>query len=60
MEDGTWRCPPAEAYTEPLGLSFRVCSSAFLPRIYIDNLVFQEDYIGFMPTVKLTAFCGKI
>jgi len=51
LEDGSWCCPPAEAYTEPLGLSFRVCSSASLPRIYIDNLVFQEDYVGFMPTV---------
>ncbi len=51
LEDGTWRCPPAEAYAEPLGLSFRVCSSASLPRIYVDNLVFLEDYVGFMPTV---------
>jgi putative transposase len=49
--DGAWRCPPGEVYAESLGLSFRVCSSASLPRTYIENLVFLEDYVGFMPTV---------
>lgn len=51
IEDGSWRCPPGEEYAEPLGLSFRVCSSASLSRTYIENLIFLEDYIGFMPTV---------
>jgi putative transposase len=51
MEDGTWRCPPGEEYAEPLGLSFRVCSSSSLSRIYVENLIFLEDYVGFMPTV---------
>ena len=43
-EDGTWRCPPAEALAHSLGLSFHVCSSALLPHIYIDNLDFLADY----------------
>src|SRR6266581_1925029 len=51
MDDGTWRCPPGEEYAESLGLSFHVCSSASLSRTYIGNLIFLEDYIGFMPTV---------
>jgi putative transposase len=46
MEDGTWRCPPAEACVEPLGLTFRVRSSAELNPTYIDNLIFLEDYLG--------------
>jgi putative transposase len=46
MEDGRWRCPPAEEYTEPLGLTFRVRSSAELNPTYIDNLIFLEDYFG--------------
>src|SRR5258708_9529523 len=51
MDDGTWRCPPGEEYAESHGLSFRVCSSASLSRTYIENLMFLEDYVGFMPTV---------
>jgi putative transposase len=51
LEDGTWRCPPAEEYAHSLGLSFRVCSSASLSRTYIENLIFLEDYIGSMPTI---------
>lgn len=43
-EDGSWQCPPAEAWAQSLGLSFRVCSSAQLPRLYIDNLDFLADY----------------
>lgn len=51
LDDGTWRCPPGEEYAQSHGLSFRVCSSASLSRTYIENLIFLEDYIGFMPTV---------
>jgi len=44
QEDGSWRCPPAEAAVEPLGLTFRLRSSAELHPTYIDNLLFLEDY----------------
>jgi putative transposase len=46
VEGGGWRCPPAEAACESLGLPFRVRSSAELDPTYIDNLVFLEDYFG--------------
>src|SRR2546427_124853 len=46
MEDGSWRCPPAEACVEPLGLIFRLRSSAELNPTYIDNLSFLADYFG--------------
>ena len=44
--DSLWHCPPAEAYTDPLGLFFRVRSSAELHPTYVDNLAFLEDYYG--------------
>jgi len=53
-EDGTWRCPPAEVVAQSLGLSFRVCSSAFLPRLYIDNLDFLADYFILPPHLPET------
>ncbi len=54
-EDGTWHCPPGEAYAESCGLSYRVRSSAELHRTYIENLVFLEDYVRFLPTVPQEA-----
>lgn len=44
--DDLWHCPPAEAFTDPLGLCFRVRSSAELHPTYVDNLAFLEDYDG--------------
>ncbi len=46
MEDGSWRCPPAEASVEPFGLTFRLRSSAELSATYVDNLSFLTDYVG--------------
>jgi hypothetical protein len=34
----------SDELTQPLGFSFRVCSSALLPRTYVDNLDFLTDY----------------
>jgi putative transposase len=45
--DGSWRCPPAEAYAEPLGLKYQVRTDAELQPIYIQNLIFLEDYLRF-------------
>jgi putative transposase len=45
--DGSWRCPPGEAYAEPLGLKYQVCTDASLDPIYIQNLIFLEDYLRF-------------
>jgi putative transposase len=44
--DGQWHCPPAEAYTQPLGLTFRLRSSAELNPTYVENLFFLADYVG--------------
>src|SRR5258707_1183282 len=51
IADGQWRCPSAEAYTEPLGISFRLRSSAELNPTYVDNLSFLEDYYGVLLSV---------
>jgi putative transposase len=53
QEDGSWRCPPAEAAVEPLGLTFRLRSSAELHSTYIDNLLFLEDYFGVLLSVPV-------
>jgi len=41
---GHWRCPPGEAYAEPLGLTYRVRSSAEYHPVYIQNLKFLQDF----------------
>jgi putative transposase len=45
--DGAWRCPPGEAYASPLGLEYHVRTDASLDPIYIQNLIFLEDYLRF-------------
>lgn len=42
---GHWRCPPGEAAAKPLGLGYRVRSSAELSPTAIRNLIFLEDYV---------------
>jgi putative transposase len=49
QRDGHWRCPPGEEYAATFGLSYRVRSSAELPRTFIDNLDFLEDYLIVAP-----------
>ena len=41
---GGYRCPPGEAYAQALGLDYHVRSSAELPPLAIQNLMFLEDY----------------
>ena len=43
--DGTWSCPPGEAYAQPFGLWYRVQSSAQIDWVYQRNLRFLEDYV---------------
>ena len=49
--EGQWLCPPGDELTQPLGFSFRVCSSALLPRTYVDNLDFLTDYFISQPVI---------
>jgi putative transposase len=43
-EDGQWRCPPGEAHARPLGLDYRVRSSAELQPVFIQNLMFGKEF----------------
>ena len=43
--DGTWSCPPGEAYAQPFGLFYRLQSSAQIDWVYQRNLRFLEDYL---------------
>ncbi len=43
--DGTWSCPPGEAYAEPFGLFYNLYTSAQIDWIYQRNLLFLEDYL---------------
>ncbi len=43
--DGTWSCPPAEAYAKPLGLFYRLRSSRANDWTYLRNLRFLEEYL---------------
>ncbi len=45
VEDGRWRCPPGERVAEPLGLYYRVRSSAEIDWVFQRNLLFLEDYL---------------
>jgi putative transposase len=50
-EEGNWICPPGEAHAEPLGLKYYVRSNAELDPIFIQNLIFLEDYLKFTPSI---------
>src|SRR5215475_7742755 len=39
----SWRCPPGAVYAAPLGLTYRVRSSAEYHPLYIQNLKFVQD-----------------
>ncbi len=45
--DGTWSCPPGEAYAKEFGLTYRLFSSAEIDWTYQRNLRFLEDYLRF-------------
>jgi putative transposase len=44
-EGGRWRCPPGEAEAVPLGLYYRVRSSAEINWLFQRNIQFLEDYL---------------
>src|SRR5258708_6703516 len=43
--DGSWFCPPGEAYAAQFGLASQVFSSQEIDWIYIENLRFLADYL---------------
>ncbi len=43
--NGTWSCPPGEAYAEPFGLFYNLYTSAQIDWICQRNLLFLEDYL---------------
>jgi len=55
-EDGSWHCPPGEAYAEERGLYYRLCSSAEIDPIRLRNLDWLADYY----TEKLPSVDKKI
>jgi putative transposase len=44
-EEGLWHCPPGAQYAEPLGLFYRVRSSAEIDWVFQRNMLFLEDYL---------------
>jgi transposase InsO family protein len=42
---GGWNCPPGAAYAEPLGLYYRVRSSAEIDWTFQRNIQFLDDYL---------------
>jgi putative transposase len=43
--DGTWSCPPGEAYAESYGLFYRIRSSREINWTYFRNLRFLQEYL---------------
>lgn len=43
--DAGWRCPPGDAYANPLGLGYWVRSSAEIDWVFQRNALFLEDYL---------------
>ena len=43
--EGTWRCPPGEAYAQACGLSYQLRSSAEINWGFQRNMIFLEDYL---------------
>ncbi len=51
--DGSWFCPPGEAYAAQFGLTYRLFSSREIDWTYIQNLRFLGDYLrGSPPPVE--------
>ena len=44
-DEGSWRCPPGEAYAHELGLYYRVRSSRDINWVFQRNIQFLEDYL---------------
>jgi transposase InsO family protein len=62
--DGTWSCPPGEAYAEPFGLFYSLYTSAQIDWIYQRNLLFLEDYLRVnapaIPEEQTEAICTTV
>src|SRR6266567_1080758 len=43
--DGTWSCPPGEAYAQPLGLFYQIRSSREIDWTIYSNLRFLQQYL---------------
>src|SRR5881296_3229746 len=54
---GRWCCPPGIAYAEPLGLYYRVRSSADIDATFQRNIQFLEDYLRAGSKELLPAIC---
>ena len=54
---GRWRCPPGIAHAEPLGLYYRVRSSADIDATFQRNIQFLEDYLRAGSKELLPAIC---
>ena len=50
-----WNCPPGAAYAEPLGLYYRVRSSAEIDWTFQRNLQFLDDYLRADPSAIPTS-----
>ncbi len=48
-KNGSWCCPPGEAYAAQFGLTYRLFSSAEIDWTYIENLRFLADYLRKAP-----------
>jgi putative transposase len=42
--DGKWTCPPGVAYAKPLGLDYRIHSSADIHAYFVRNIRYLDDY----------------
>lgn len=49
-DHGGWDCPPGAAYAEPLGLCYRVRSSAEINWTFQRNIQFLDDYLRVDPS----------
>jgi putative transposase len=54
-EQGGWDCPPGVAYAAPLGLYYRVRSSAEIDWTFQRNIQFLDDYLRSDPSVIPTS-----
>jgi transposase InsO family protein len=50
-EQGGWDCPPGAAYAAPLGLYYRVRSSAEIDWTFQRNIQFLDDYLRTDPSI---------
>ncbi|KRE73918.1 TnsA endonuclease N-terminal domain-containing protein [Paenibacillus sp. Soil750] len=56
LDEGIWRCPPAEEYAKKFGLSFRVRTDREIDVTYQRNMIFLDDYMLRTPLTVDTKF----